>query len=45
VLVVLVVLGHVRVRVRAERFVTVCWLVLLPLAFVDLAIAGIEGLR
>ncbi len=45
VLVVLVALGHVRVRVRAERFVTVCWLVLLPLAFADLVIAGVEGLR
>ncbi len=37
--------GHLFARVRAERFVTWCWVVLLPLAALDLAIAGVEGLR
>lgn len=41
----LVATRHLLARVRAERFVTWCWVVLLPLAFVDLAVAGIEGLR
>ncbi len=45
VLIALVVAGHVFARVRAERFVTVCWVVLLPLAFVDLVMAGLEALR
>lgn len=36
--------GHLLARLRAERFVTVCWTVLLPLAFADLAIAGLEAL-
>ncbi len=45
VIVVLVGAGHLVARVRAERFVTVCWVVLLPLAFADLAIAGLEALR
>ncbi len=45
VLIALVGSGHVVARVRAERFVTVCWVVLLPLAFADLAIAGLEALR
>lgn len=44
VLVVLVAVGHLRARVRAERFVTVAWTVLLPLAFLDLVIAGLEAL-
>ena len=43
-LVVLVAAGHLLARVRAERFITLCWTVLLPLAFVDLAIAGLESL-
>jgi NADH:ubiquinone oxidoreductase subunit H len=41
----LVVAGHRVARVRAERFVTVCWVVLLPLGFLDLAMAGVEALR
>lgn len=45
VLAVLVGAGHLVARVRAERFVTWCWLVLLPLAFVDLGMAGLEALR
>ena len=45
VLAVLVVAGHTVARTRAERFVTVCWVVLLPLGFVDLAMAGVEALR
>lgn len=36
---------HVFARVRAERFMTICWTVLLPLGFADLAIAGVESLR
>lgn len=44
VLAALVAAGHLFARVRTERFVTVCWLVLLPLAFVDLVIAGVEAL-
>jgi NADH-quinone oxidoreductase subunit H len=45
VLAVLVTVGHLRARVRAERFVTLAWTVLLPLAFADLVIAGLEALR
>ncbi len=41
----LVAAGHLRARVRTERFVTWCWVVLLPLAFLDLAMAGVEALR
>jgi NADH-quinone oxidoreductase subunit H len=44
VLAVLVVGDHVLARVSAERFVSVCWTVLLPLAALDLAIAGLEAL-
>lgn len=44
-LVVLVLAGHLVARVRAERFVTRCWTVLLPLAFVDLGLAGLVALR
>lgn len=43
-LAVFVALGNVVARVRPERFVTWCWIVLLPLAFADLAIAGLESL-
>lgn len=43
VLAALVAAGHLVARVRAERFVTVCWTVLLPLAFLDLAVAGLEA--
>ena len=41
---VLVVARHRLARVRAERFVTVAWTVLLPLGFLDLAMAGVETL-
>lgn len=45
VLVVLTSTRHVFARVRAERFVMWCWIMLLPIAFADLVIAGVEGLR
>lgn len=45
VLTVLTTMSHILVRVRAERFVARCWTVLLPLAFLDLAVAGFESLR
>jgi NADH-quinone oxidoreductase subunit H len=44
-LVVVVALGHLLPRVRVERFVFLAWTVLLPLAFVDLLVAGLEALR
>ncbi len=37
--------GHLLARVPAERFVTWAWVVLLPLGFADLAIAGLGSLR
>jgi NADH-quinone oxidoreductase subunit H len=40
----LVAASHLVARVRPERFVTVAWTRLLPLAFLDLAMAGVEGL-
>ena len=40
VLVVLVAGGHLVARVRIERFVTVCWTVLIPLALVDVFVSG-----
>lgn len=40
----LVTLGHLVARVRPEPFVTLAWTRLLPLAFLDLAVAGLEGL-
>lgn len=43
-LLVLVGAGHVLGRVRAERVMSALWTVLLPIAFVDLLIAGIEAL-
>lgn len=43
-LVVVTALGHVLARFRPERFVVLAWTVLLPLAFVDLLIAGVEAL-
>jgi NADH-quinone oxidoreductase subunit H len=43
-LVVLVGAGHLLGRWRAERVVVVLWTVLLPLAFLDLLIAGLEAL-
>lgn len=44
VVVVLVWLGHRVGRVPVDRFVLVCWTVLLPLSFVHLAIAGMVTL-
>jgi len=44
VLVVLAAAGHRFARVPTERFVTICWVVLLPLSFVDLAVAGVGAL-
>lgn len=35
---------QVLARACAERFMAICWTVLLPLGFLDLAIAGIEAL-
>ena len=43
-LVVTLSVGHVLARFRPQRFVKLAWTVLLPLAFLDLAIAGIEAL-
>jgi NADH-quinone oxidoreductase subunit H len=43
-LALLVAAGHLVARVRAERFVTWCWTVLLPLAFLDLVVAGLGAL-
>lgn len=43
-LVVTLSVGHVLARFRPPRFVGFAWTVLLPLAFLDLAIAGIEAL-
>jgi NADH-quinone oxidoreductase subunit H len=45
VAVVLVAAGHLIGRVSPARFVRRAWTVLLPLAFLDLAIAGVEALR
>ena len=42
---VLVVLGHLLARPDASRMMTFIWVVLLPLSFLDLAIAGLEALR
>ena len=44
VVVVLVWLRHRVARVPMDRFVLVCWIVLLPLSFVHLAIAGVVTL-
>jgi NADH-quinone oxidoreductase subunit H len=44
VLVMLLVLGHLVPRPSPERFLTLAWVVLLPLAFIDLAWAGLEAL-
>lgn len=41
---ILVSASHVIARISAERFVTLAWTVLLPLAFADLAIAGLGSL-
>lgn len=44
VLFALILLGHHLPRPSPERFLTLAWVVLLPLAFVDLAWAGVEAL-
>lgn len=41
---VLVVLGHTLPRVSPDRFLTIAWMVLLPLSFLGLAWAGVEAL-
>ncbi|HWB72108.1 MAG TPA: NADH-quinone oxidoreductase subunit H [Egibacteraceae bacterium] len=43
-LTVTVWLGHRAARVRPERFVVSAWTVLLPLAFLDLVVAGVQAL-
>ena len=43
-LIVFVAMGHLVGRFRPSRFVTQAWVLLLPLAFVDLAIAGLGAL-
>lgn len=45
VLTSLVAASHRVARVRAEQFVTLCWVMLLPVGFVNLAVAGVESLR
>ena len=42
---VLVVASHLMGRVRLERFVVVAWVVLIPLALVDVFAAGVVALR
>lgn len=44
VLAILVAAGHLVGRIAPERLVTVLWTVALPLAFVDLAVAGLTAL-
>lgn len=44
VLVLLMLLGRLLPRPSPEQFLTLCWVVLLPLAFVDLLWAGLEAL-
>lgn len=43
-LVPLVALGHVFARLSPSRMLTLLWIVLMPLAFVDLILAGLEAL-
>lgn len=45
ILVLLLVLGRLLPRLSPERFMTLAWTVLLPLAFLDLVWAGLEALR
>lgn len=45
VLLVMVVASHAFARLPPSRMLTLLWLVLLPLAFLDLLIAGVESLR
>lgn len=44
VLVLLLLLGQLLPRMSPDRFLTLAWVLLLPLAFVDLAWAGLEAL-
>lgn len=44
VLALLLLLGRLLPRLAPDRFLSLAWLVLLPLAFVDLAWAGLEAL-
>jgi NADH-quinone oxidoreductase subunit H len=44
VLVLLLLLGQLLPRLSPDRFVSLAWLLLLPLAFLDLAWAGVEAL-
>lgn len=44
VLALMVVAGHLLARPPASRTLTLLWIVLLPLAFADLVIAGLESL-
>ena len=38
-------LGHALARVSPERFVTLAWVLFLPLSFADLVWAGLEAMR
>lgn len=42
---VMVTAGHLVARVRLERFVVVAWVVLIPLALVDVFVSGVLALR
>lgn len=42
---VMVTAGHLVARVRLERFVVVAWVVLIPLALVDVFLSGVLALR
>ncbi|MDT8408437.1 MAG: complex I subunit 1 family protein [Wenzhouxiangellaceae bacterium] len=44
ILVLLMALGRLLPRLSPERFMTLAWVVLLPLAFIDLVWAGLEAL-
>lgn len=44
ILAILLLLGRLLPRLSPDRFMTFAWVVLLPLAFVDLAWAGLEAL-
>jgi NADH-quinone oxidoreductase subunit H len=43
-LALLVAAGHLLARVPVERFMWACWVVLIPLALVDVFLAGIQAL-
>jgi NADH-quinone oxidoreductase subunit H len=44
-LIVMITAGHLLARVRLERFVLVAWVVLIPLALVDIFVSGYLALR